>query len=870
VHSCSGSWKKPDASTGAACTPALRALGRDDADRAAALLDEALDLAPDQRDGWQAELAAREPRLAPVVEGLLAAVSPPGCGHRPPTAELIARRVVGMHAATPSLVGRRFGPYRVLGLLGQGGMGSVWRAERADGLFKREVALKLVHPGLVGATLHERFTRERQILAALAHPNIARMLDAGIADDGQPYLALELVEGTRIDVHCDRHRLDIRARLALMIQALDAVQHAHQNLVIHRDLKPANILVDAAGQVRLLDFGIAKLLHDGATAEAEITRLGGCVMTPHYASPEQTAGRPVGTASDVYSLGVVLYELLCGHRPDRDAPASPGQRVADVDTAARRDSRPGPLATCLAGDLGTIALKALKADPAERYATADALRADLQRFLDGLPVQARPDSAAYRLRKFVGRHRAAVSGAAAGAALLVAAAAVSLWQADAARQAAAQAARESRRAQAVQTFLVDVFGANSLRQADPQRARQATARELLDAGAARATVALASSPDAQEAVLDVLADMYFQLEAFDEAARLRRERALALERAHGANDPRAADAWLSYAADVADTRQRAQAAPAVERARAILDAIGDHDSELRGWVAIESARLAQYRSLRVMRREADAALAQFRVKPQRWTNLYHALQIAARARYLGGDADAARTLHGQAIELARRHEPQAPAWLITPWAQMAEAEIELERFEDAESHLREALALARRTSGDASASALQTQVKLGAMLHTNGRTAEGWALLVQAQALAGQGGATLSPDAHSALRRFVGGALIERGEFQAAHELLAAEAAELRERHPDSLPLARLLPLLAAASSGMGRFDESRKALEEAVALLRAVARAAAGADAGASPACRAGAARARRIGGSAGAIACVAPSFGVPLTRHP
>lgn len=819
-----------DAPLASAPPAALKALSRSEAERAAALLDEALDLAPAQRTEWQALLLAREPRLAAVVQSLLAAASSRSDHDHdrdsPETGDLIARRIAeSAHVAQPQLEGRCFGPYRVTSLLGRGGMGSVWRARRADGLFEREVALKLVHPGLLSATLHERFARERQILAALAHPHIARLLDAGVADDGQPYLALELVEGTPLDRHCNDQQLGLQARLALMIQVLQAVQHAHQNLVIHRDLKPANILVDAAGQVRLLDFGIAKLLlQEGIAADTELTRLGGSAMTPHYASPEQAAGQPAGTASDVYSLGVVLYELLCGYSPRRDGPAPPSQLNIDAETAAQRSSEPRALAAHLRGDLDTIALKALKPDPADRYATAESLCADLQRFLDGEPVHARPDSAAYRLRKFVGRHRVAVSSAAAGVTLLVAAAAVSLWQADAARQAAAQAARESQRAQAVQGFLVEVFGANSLRQADPQRARQSTVGELLDEGAARATKTLKFNPDAQEAVLDVLADMYFQLEEFNEAARLRRERALALEQAHGGNDPQAAEAWLAYAMDVANTKQRAQAAPAIERARAILDAIGDHDSEMRGWLAIESARLAQYVSLPQMRQDADAALAQFQARPQRWTNLYHALQIAARARYLSGDVAGARARHEQAVQLALLNEPQAPTWLVTPRVQMAEAEIEGKRLGDAESHLREALAIAQRMSGETSGSALQTQVKLGAMLHSSGRTAEGWALLTQAQTLAAKAGAKLSPDAQGALRRFVGGALIERGEFGPARVLLEAEAADLREHYPDSLPLARLLPLLAAAYTGLGRLDDSRRALDESERLIRAVA----------------------------------------------
>ncbi len=817
----------PQPASAPAPAPALKALSRDEADRAAALLNEALDLPAAQQAEWQSALAVHEPRLAAVVANLLAAAAASGGDHdRHETGELIARRIAAAaQAPAPTLEGRCFGPYRVLGLLGRGGMGSVWRAQRADGLFEREVALKLVHPGLLSTTLHERFARERQILAALAHPHIARLLDAGVAEDGQPYLALELVEGAPLDRYCDDHQLPLRQRLALLIQVLQAVQHAHQNLVIHRDLKPANILVDAAGQARLLDFGIAKLLQqEGSAAETELTRLGGPAMTPHYASPEQVAGQALNTASDVYSLGVLLYELLCGRRPQRESPAPPSQCAAHAETAALRGTDRRSLAASLRGDLDTIALKALKPDLAERYPSAESLRADLQRFLDGEPVHARPDSAAYRLRKFVGRHRMAVCSASAGAALLVASAAVSLWQADAARQAASEAARESRRAQAVQGFLVEVFGANSLRQADPQRARQATAGELLDEGATRATKTLKFNPDAQEAVLDVLADMYFQLEQYNEAARLRRERALALERAHGSNDARAAEAWLAYALDVANTTQRAQAATAIARAQAILDAIGDHDSEMRGWVAIESARLAQYESLPRMRRDAEAALAQFQARPQRWTNLYHALQIAARGRYFGGDAEGARSLHEQAVQLALRHEPQAPTWLVTPRVQMAEAEIELARGGDAESHLREALSIARRMSGEASGSALQTQVKLGAMLHSSGRTAEGWALLTQAQALGGRAGAKLSPDAHGALRRFVGGALIERGEFEPALALLQAEAVDLRQHYPDSLPLARLLPLLAAAFTGLGRLDESRQALDESERLIQRVA----------------------------------------------
>jgi eukaryotic-like serine/threonine-protein kinase len=318
--------------------PALKALDRAGAERVSALFDELLDLEPDERTPWLDRLAAHEPRLAALVAGLLEAAAPrAGVAE---TAELIAGRIAcSVHAAPASLTGRRFGPYRVLGLLGEGGMGVVWRAERADGLFEREVALKLVHPGLVAPALMERFARERRILAALVHPNIARLFDAGVGDEGQPYLALELVEGTPLDEYCDRERLTVRERLALMLQVLGAVQHAHQNLVIHRDLKPGNILVGTDGQVHLLDFGIATLLEDGdAAVESALTRAGGRALTPRYASPEQLAGQPVGTASDVYSLG--SCSTSCSAAPARSASSRNDRASSPASQPRRRRAAP--------------------------------------------------------------------------------------------------------------------------------------------------------------------------------------------------------------------------------------------------------------------------------------------------------------------------------------------------------------------------------------------------------------------------------------------------------------------------------------------------------------------------------------------------
>jgi len=322
------------------------------------------------------------------------------------------------------LVGRQFGPYRVLSKLGEGGMGSVWLAERVDGLFTRRVALKLVHPALMGRVMSERMAREREILASLNHPNIAQLFDAGFAQDGQPYLALEYVSGTPLTEYCDEHRLSVQERLRLFRQVLSAVQYAHAHLVIHRDLKPSNILVSEDGQVHLLDFGIAKLLIEGEAKETQLTQFGGRALTPDYAAPEQIAGMPITTAADVYALGVMLYELLTGERPyrlKRDSrgaleeailetePVAPSRLSIGEAAAGRRGTSAKRLARALKGELETIISKALKKSPSERYATANAFGEDVARFLSGDAVLAQPDSLAYRIRKFAWRYRVAIA-----------------------------------------------------------------------------------------------------------------------------------------------------------------------------------------------------------------------------------------------------------------------------------------------------------------------------------------------------------------------------------------------------------------------------------------------------------------------------
>jgi WD40 repeat protein/serine/threonine protein kinase len=391
--------------------------------RFSALLDEAMEMAPEARSEWLSRVEGTDPKLAPLINGFFTARDACNADGFLSGAAPLPDGIAAA-AADSLLVGKLFGPYRVLSLLGHGGMGSVWLAERVDGLFTRQVALKLVHPALMGRAISERFTREREILASLNHPNIARLFDAGFSDDGQPYLALEYIPGKPITQYCDDHNLAIRDRLEIFRQVLAAVQYAHAHLVIHRDLKPSNILVTEDGHAQLLDFGIAKLMTEGEAKETELTRLGGRAMTPDYAAPEQILGAPITISADIYSLGVMLYELLTGERPyrlKRDSrgaleeaivqadPGFPSRTDISEPVAAARSSSPKKLPRTLQGDLDTIALKSLKKLPAERYATAYAFSEDIDRYLSGDVVLAQKDSLAYRIRKFAGRYRIAIA-----------------------------------------------------------------------------------------------------------------------------------------------------------------------------------------------------------------------------------------------------------------------------------------------------------------------------------------------------------------------------------------------------------------------------------------------------------------------------
>jgi len=767
----------------------------------------------------------------------------------PPETPLVS----GIAAATPDttgsgerarsgtrggLEGRLFGPYRVLRLLGRGGMGSVWLAERIDGLFERQVALKIMHHALVDTREQDRFARERQIVGALRHPQIAQLLDAGVSADGQPYLALELVEGTTITAHADAHRLPVRRRIELMVQVLSAVEYAHNSLVIHRDLKPSNILVTPSHEIRLLDFGIAKLMSDGIARETELTAAVGRALTPDFASPEQLSGQPLTTASDVYSLGVLLYLLLSGERPYRLArqsaaaledailnvePLRPSARAPTLETSELRSTTPHRLTRALRGDLDTIVLKALQKDHRERYASAEAFRQDLERYLQGAPVLARPDSRAYRTGKFLRRHWLRVSAAALVVLALVGAAAVSLAQARAAKQHQLDAEREARRSQAVLEFLLDLFSKNSDQQATPVRARELTARQLLELGAREAPRRLASDPEVQAEILNQLADIYAQLKLGEQAGELRREAIGALARALGAEHERVAHAWLLLALDVAYTNQRALAREALANGRAILDRRGDQTSEVRGMTWLASAQLNRHDSLARLFHDAERARQHFAEHPpvELWSGPFKALELEAIAHHLAGHYVQAEALQRQAIAEIERVAEYSTAWRINPTIRIAEAKLARVELDAAIAAFEEALSLSLQINGESNGQTLQTQAKLGGALYTGGRREAGLGLLDGTLAVLESEPDTDTAGAWSSLRQWRGAALFSEGRIEEADALWSAEVDERRKYYPDSMPLGRALIARASAAIALGRYGAAEEDLDEGCRLWR-------------------------------------------------
>ena len=804
--------------------------------RVSAFLDQALDLEHDQRAEYLRRLRSQDAEAGDLLGDLLKAAGTDGILDRPAVesaAEALVRIAAGGDeddATGEPAGGRQAGPWRLLREIGRGGMGVVYLSERADGQFRQTAALKLLKPGLDTDEIQSRFLRERQILARLQHPNIARLLDGGVTEDGRPYFAMEYVAGRPITEVCDGKHATVDERLRLFRDACHAVQYAHGSLVVHRDLKPSNILVAEDGPVKLLDFGIARLLaEEPGGAGAAITRTGLQVMTPQYAAPEQIKGEPATTATDVYGLGLVLYELLAGRRPfvvrgsalpDLEraildtAPALPSKAVDRPVAAARRTS-PERLRRRLRGDLDAIVMTTLRKDPERRYPTAAALGEDLDRLLLGLPVRARRDTAPYRMRKFAGRHRAGVAAAALVTVSLLAGLTGTLWQARAARM-------EARRAQEVKDFLVGIFQVS-----DPSQARgeQVTARELLDRGAARVGAELRDQPVLQAEMTGVLADVYEKLGMYDRAAPLAQQSLDLLMSRRDATDLEVSEALRRRGVILIDQGQYDEAVSVLRQAiekrgqrgrgddGGRAEALENLASALRSKGDLDEAETLVRQALDIRRRLYGGD------RPEIATSLNN-LALMLRDR---GRLDEAEPLYREAIAIRRRtlgaDHPDV-AGTLNNLAALLRAR---GRLEEAEQASREAVAINRGLYGDDNPNTIQSLNSLGAIVQSLGRYDEAETIDRQVVDYWRRSQGEEHPNAVVSLNNLAT-VLKEKGDYQAAEPLFRQVTEQfpkiVGEKHPFT---AISLTHLGATLRETGRDDEAEAVLRRALGIMTAL-----------------------------------------------
>jgi len=797
------------------------------------LLDEALDLSSETREAWLRSLEGTHPEVVPALRKLLAAHAESQRADLLSALPRIEPLREGDTFISDRVTGDRVGPYLLLRIIGGGGMADVWLARRDDGAFNREVAIKL--PLISGSRreLAARFARERDILATLEHPNIARLYDAGVSADGLPYLAMEYVDGKPLDTWCDEQRLGVEERLRLFAQVLAAVQFAHASLVIHRDLKPSNILVAAGGEVRLLDFGIAKLLAaDERAHETVITRLAGRALTPAYASPEQIQGEPLTIASDVYSLGVILFELLTGTRPYRLKTASAAQLEASIvsaeplrpsaavtrEAAAAQGLPVKRLGRRLAGDLDTILLRALDKTPRRRYPTVAALAEDLQRHLDGEPVLAQPPSPWYRLGKLMRRHRWPVlAGSTAVLALLVTTG-VAVTQA---RRATAQqrlALAEARKATAAREFLVEILGVADPAGSGATPAREVTVQQAVDLAAERIGPRLESEPEVKIAVLDTLASVYSSLDQSAKAVALF-EQALAISERHDGT-PHANQAMLLV--ELANTEMFAghfdEARRWIDRADAMLAAVGDTSSryyaqalKIRGNLERRGAKPDFAKATQLLERAGAIFRDRYPTDEGRLGTLFYLAQTLRST----GDVDGAERVADEAVAICQRSE--RPSFDI-PNAHSLRAAIRENNgnLRGAVADFTEADAGYRRGAGPMHFLTLQNASLFGLALLEQGERERGLQLVEESAQALGR----IRPESNSqafALAR-LGSAQLKAGRPDRARPVLE-EARALFERRHEDLQRTAVTVDLAAAEAARGRYAEARALLDEALSV---------------------------------------------------
>ena len=511
------------------------------------LFADVLEMSDGTREEFITSLRQKEPDLATELASLLAA-------HTRTDSFLSPLHIPPPLSESTERVGKFIGPYRILREVAQGGMGEVYEAIRDDGVFKKQVAVKFVRVGMSRGRLLERFQRERQTLAHLEHPNIARLLDGGTTDEGIPYLVMEFVDGERIDDYCDKQRLSIEKRLELFLTVCSAVQYAHQRLVVHRDVKPSNILVTPDGEPKLLDFGIAKLLtREDASPESEMTRTGVNAFTPEYASPEQVRGEDVTTSSDVYSLGVLLYKLLTGRKPYKvKSELFHDVAAAILESDAIKPSSKEPVIAApegkervsriLAGDLDNILLMALRKEPARRYASVEQFAEDIRRYLRRLPISARANTLPYRTAKFVRRNRVGVLAASLVVLSLLGGLVATLYQVQVAR-------KEKARAETINGFLKKMLSYSNPMLHLPGDKAETTMKEALDEAARRIESGeMSDQPDVKAELVKIIGESYGYQGRYDLWERYQRDYVSTQEQLYGQNDPRTLVARSAWAA----------------------------------------------------------------------------------------------------------------------------------------------------------------------------------------------------------------------------------------------------------------------------------------------------------------------------------
>jgi serine/threonine-protein kinase len=707
------------------------------------------------------------------------------------------------------------GPYLIQKEIGRGGMSVVYLATRPD-LANRLFAVKLLGGDAASPDVLRRFRRERDTLARLDHPHIARLIDGGADATGRPYLVLDFVDGLPLDGYCRAHRPSVEARLAMFRTIANAVHFAHQHLVIHQDLKPGNVLVDRLGHPRLVDFGISKIVAPDDGAGPDPTRTAIHAMTPAYASPEQFAGALVSTASDVYSLGVMLHELLTGVRPMEVAghggvecapPSEAALKRPDAGRAAdlAPPLSPRALSRRLRGDLDVILLKALERDPARRYASAEQFAADLDRHLRGLPVEATPDAVLYRLTKFVRRHRVSVAAAVLVLASILGGAGVAVYQGMAARRASARAER-------LNAFMQQVF----VSAAPTEGRRDMTVLESLERAAIRAEVDLAAEPDSLAEMLINIGQTFTELGQLDKGGALLRKAYRDVLARHGERHPLTirAQLWSAVLDRFAGNLESSETA--LRRAVALSDETLDPDHELRGQtrqflgvVLIESGREAEGLEL------TKQALAVFERAPDRHARVIGTLKNnLAVSAYNQGRLEDARVLYEEAI--AANRAARLDAELAPPLINLGVVYRMQERYGDAERVLREGVALRVKTLGAEHPFVAIGLAHLGDTLLRTGRIAESRAELEKALAIQRK---TL-PAGHVDLARSTSvlGLLECRTGHSLLGERLLREALAVRKKH---LPAGHWLTASVESALGecltlAGRQAEAQPILERA------------------------------------------------------